>query len=104
MKYWYRIILFFSTILFNKNPSNTLVGDIKNFTFEEILLNLKRMKVTIFNKTDDGYMARFSDSCTEYVLSFDSSGKVRKIESEYWKDYEYLYSCWVVILLKAALI
>jgi hypothetical protein len=44
------------------------------------------MKVTVFDKTDDGFMARYTDMYTEYILSFDKLGIVNKIESEYWKD------------------
>lgn len=86
MKYWYRIVLFFSRIFFKNRPSYRLLNDIKSFSFEEIKLKLKGMKVTVFNKTDDGYMARYADMYTEYVLSFDNSVKVRYIESKYWKE------------------
>ena len=86
MKYYGKIVLFFHKTVFRNHQKNGLVNDINGFSFEEIRALLKGMKVIIFNKTDDGFKARFSDSYTEYVLSFDNSGIVKEIESEYWKD------------------
>ena len=86
MRYWYKILLFFHKTIFRKNPKVRLISNIDGFSFEEINSTLKGMKVTVFNKTDAGFMARYADMYTEYVLSFDEQGIVKKIESEYWKD------------------
>ncbi len=86
MKYYGKIVLFFHKTVFRNHLKNGLVNDINGFSFEEIRTLLKGMRVIIFNKTDDGFKARFSDSYTEYFLSFDNLGIVEEIESEYWKD------------------
>ena len=86
MKYYDKIVLFIRKTFFRMRQKNRLVNDINGFSFEEIKVLLKGMKVTIFNKTYDGFKARFSDSYTEYVLSFDNLGIVEEIELEYWKD------------------
>ena len=33
-----------------------------------------------------GYMVRFWDDYTEYIMSFTSGGKVKQIELEHWKE------------------
>ena len=86
MKYYSKIVLFIHKTVFRNHQKNGLVNDISGFSFEEIRTLLKGMKITILNKTDDGFKVRFSDSFTEYVLSFDKLGIVEDIESEYWKD------------------
>ena len=86
MKYWYKILLFFHKTVFKKNPKEGLLSSIKGCSFEDIKELLKGMKVTVFNKTEDGYMARYTDMYTEYILSYDNSGIVKKIELEYWKE------------------
>lgn len=86
MKYYGKIVLFFHKTVFRNHQKNGLVNDINGFSFEEINSTLKGMKVTVFDKTDDGFMARYTDMYTEYILSFDKLGIVNKIESEYWKD------------------
>jgi hypothetical protein len=44
------------------------------------------MQFNVFKQTNEGYMVRFWDDYTEYVLSFTSGGKVKQIELEHWKD------------------
>lgn len=86
MKYWYRLVLLLDKIIFRNSSYLGLIDDIKGLTFEEIKTQLKGMKVTIFNRTDEGYYARFTNFHTEYILSFTPSDKVKNIELEYWKD------------------
>lgn len=80
------MLLFLYKMVFRKNPKEGLISNIEGFSFEKINEMLKGMKVTVFDKTDDGFMARYSDMYTEYILSFDNQGIVKNIESEYWKD------------------
>ena len=86
MRYWYEILLFFNKTVFRKNPKEGLLNNFNGLSFEEISSTLKGMKVTVFDKTDAGFMARYTDMYTEYILSFDKQGIVKKIELEYWKD------------------
>ena len=80
MRYWYKILFFFHKTVFRKNQKERLLSDINGFSFENINVRLKGMKVTVFNKTEDSFMVRYTDMHTEYILSFDKLGIVNKIE------------------------
>ncbi len=86
MKYWYRIVSYFKTMILRKKSKYTLVNDITNCTFDDIRDQLKGMDYQVLNSTTNGYFVRFSDEYTEYILSFTSGGKVIGIEFEHWKD------------------
>jgi hypothetical protein len=86
MKYWYRLIIYFKTVILRKRSKYTLIDDIANCTFEDIKTRLKGMDFTIFNSSEQGYFVRFSDEFTEYIVSFTPQGKVNRIEMEYWKE------------------
>ena len=60
MRYWYKILLFFYKTVFRKNQKEGLLRNINALSFEEINSTLKGMKVTVFDKTDDGFMARYT--------------------------------------------
>lgn len=86
MKYWYRLVIFFKRTIFQKKHKNVLTGDVTDCSFDAIRTQLSGMKFEVFNPTIDGYMVRFTDEYTEYVLSFTPGGKVKRIELEHWKD------------------
>lgn len=48
--------------------SSNIIGIVN---VQSMITELKGMKVTVFDKTDGGFMARYSDMYTEYILSFD---------------------------------
>ncbi len=86
MKYWFRLVIFFKSITFQKKQRFFLKGDISDCSFDTIKAQLSDMRFQVFNPTAEGYMVRFWDDYTEYVLSFSSGGKVIKIEFEHWKE------------------
>lgn len=86
MKYWFRLLIFFKSITFQKKQRVFLKGDISESTFDTIKTQLSGMRFQVINPTAEGYMVRFWDDYTEYVLSFTSGGKVIKIELEHWKE------------------
>lgn len=86
MDYRNKIITFFK---FKKSEKKSEIGFIKNlqeYTFDEIKGVLKRTTITIIEQKTDCFLVRFTDSNTEYVMSYYLDGKFKHIESEYWKD------------------
>lgn len=92
MKHWlnnigFKINVFFDRVFKkNNNTNNRLLEYIPGSTFVEIKEQLSGMKVAVFNETAKGFLCRFSDKDTEYVLSFSSIGIVIGLVTEYWKD------------------
>jgi hypothetical protein len=86
MKYWYRFIIFIKSILLQKKQKYSLLEDVSDCSFDTIKARLSGMHFHVFNPTLEGYMVRFWDDYTEYVLSFTSGGKVIQIELEHWKE------------------
>lgn len=86
MRYWYKILLFFYKSVLRKNPKGALLNNINGCSFDDINEMLNGMKITVFDKTDDGFMVLYTEMYTEYILSYDKQGILKKIESEYWKD------------------
>ena len=85
MKYWFRLLIFFKSITFQKKQRVFLKGDISESTFDTIKTQLSGMRFQVFNPTNEGYWVRFWDDYSEYVLSFTSGGIVIQIELEHWK-------------------
>jgi hypothetical protein len=92
MKYWYKLVLFLNRIIFKNRSYSVLLNNINGASFEEVKEQLKGMKVTVFNRTDEGYFVRFTSFHTEYILSFTSCDKVKHIELEYWNDMDVKFS------------
>ena len=92
MKYWYKLVLLLNKIIFRNRSYSGLIDNVEGLTFEEIKAQLKGMKVTVFNRTNEGYFVRFTSFHTEYILSFTSCDKVKRIELEYWKDMDVKFS------------
>jgi len=92
MKYWYKLVLLLNRIIFNNRSYSVLLNNINGASFEEVKEQLKGMKVTVFNRTDEGYFVRFTSFHTEYILSITSCDKVKHIELEYWKDIDVKFS------------
>lgn len=86
MKYWYRLIIFYKEFILKNKQKNTLLEDVSDCSLETIKNQLNGMHFRVFNTTAEGYMVRFWDDYTEYVLSFTSGGKVKQIELEHWKE------------------
>jgi uncharacterized membrane-anchored protein len=86
MKYWHKLVLFLNRIIFKNRSYSVLLNNINGASFEEVKEQLKGMKATILNKTNEGYIAKFTSFHTEYILSFTSCDKVKRIEIEHWKD------------------
>ncbi len=86
MEFWYKVVRFFNRVILRKQSRYTLVDDITDCTFDEIRAQLKGMKFQVYNPTVNGYLVRFSDDYTEYILSFTPGGKVIEIQLEHWKD------------------
>ena len=86
MKYWYRLIIFYKEFILKNKQKNTLLEDVSDCSLETIKNQLNGMHFLVFNTTAEGYMVRFWDDYTEYVLSFTSGGKVKQIELEHWKE------------------
>lgn len=86
MKYWFRLVIFLKSISFQKKRRFFLKGDVSGSSFDTIKAQLSGMHFHVFNPTAEGYLVRFWDDYTEYVLSFTSGGKVIKIELEHWKE------------------
>lgn len=86
MKYWYRLVIFLKSITLQKKQRFSLEGDISDCSFDVIKTQLSGMQFNVFKQPTEGYMVRFWDDYTEYVLSFTSGGKVKQIELEHWKD------------------
>ena len=86
MKYWYRLIIFYKEFILKNKQKNTLLEDVSDCSLETIKSQLNGMHFRVFNTTAEGYMVRFWDDYTEYVLSFTSGGKVKQIELEHWKE------------------
>jgi hypothetical protein len=85
MKYWFRLVIFFKSISFQKKQRFFLKGDISESSFDTIKAQLSGMRFHVFNPTKEGYLVRFWDDYSEYVLSFTSGGIVIQIELEHWK-------------------
>ena len=83
MKYWYRLVIFLKSITLQKKQRFSLEGDISDCSFDVIKTQLSGMQFNVFKQTNEGYMVRFWDDYTEYVLSFTSGGKVKQIELEH---------------------
>jgi hypothetical protein len=60
MKYWYKLVLLLNRIIFNNRSYSVLLNNINGASFEEVKEQLKGMKVTVFNRTDEGYFVRFT--------------------------------------------
>ena len=86
MKYWYKLVLLLNKIIFRNRSYSGLIDNVEGLTFEDIKAQLKGMKVTVFNRTDEGYFVRFTNFHTEYILSFTPEGLCRVIKFEHWKD------------------
>lgn len=85
MKYWFRLVIFFKSITFQKKRRFFLKGDVTGSAFDSIKAQLSGMRFQVFNPTTEGYWVRFWDDYSEYVLSFTSGGIVIEIELEHWK-------------------
>jgi len=85
MKYWFRLVIFLKSISFQKKQRYFLKGDVSGSSFDTIKAHLSGMNFHVFNPTAEGYMVRFWDDYSEYVLSFTAGGKVIQIELEHWK-------------------
>ena len=86
MKYWYRLVIFLKSITLQKKQRFSLEGDISDCSFDVIKTQLSGMQFNVFKQTNEGYMVRFWDEYTEYILSFTSGGNAIRIELEHWKE------------------
>ncbi len=86
MKYWYRLVIFFKRTILQKKQRFLLVEDVSGCSFDTIKTQLSGMNFRVFNPTGEGYMVRFWDEYTEYILSFTSGGNAIRIELEHWKE------------------
>ncbi len=64
------------------------LGDITQFTFQELRTKIKHMKIDIISQDSNSIRVKFEDQFTSYVLLFDNKGKIVSIEDETWKHFE----------------
>lgn len=86
MKYWYRIVQLLNIKIFKNRSCSVLKNNVNGLTFEDIQTILIGYNVVVYNKTNEGFMAKFTCFHTDYILSFTSNNKVKRIEFEYWKE------------------
>jgi len=63
------------------------LGDITQFTFQDLCAKLKHMQIEIINQDKNSIRAKFEDQFTSYVLLFNGKGKFVSIEDETWKHF-----------------
>jgi hypothetical protein len=62
------------------------LGNLKNYSFEDLKNSLSNTKVEIVKRDTDFFLAKFSEDSTELLICFATNGKFKHIEYEYWKD------------------
>jgi hypothetical protein len=86
MKYWYRIVLLLNIKIFKNRSYSVLKNNVEGLTFEDIQTTLIGYNVVVYNKTNEGFKAKFTCFHTNYILSFTPNNIVKRIELEYWKE------------------
>jgi hypothetical protein len=78
--------IFFTNKIVCRSSELIDLGKLKDYTFEEIRLKLKKTQIKILDRNEDYFIVEFSDELTEIIIFFNTNGTFHHIDSEHWKD------------------